>query len=435
MSMGAWIKAKMSLDASGVKAGVDTAKKEVGGFKSSLGGLSSNMTKAFGAAAAVAAVVKFTKASIEMAIRTKEVADQAGLTVEQLQAIYSEAIQVTGGFKAASTGLIAFRTAQQEALDGNETQIKAFGRMGISLEDIANKSTPQLLEAVAKGYKAVGDFGALVDLFGKKNAGKLEEALIALADNGFEGLERKATKAGMVLGDEFSARLDQVGDAMDRLKLKAEVFWDKSLIKMYDGGRWLVNKYKGIVSFWSEFLAEKMDGKSVGDALVSATEAQKKTFDTEQQKDKNDDKMFRQERAQQKQKAEEREAALRKGKIADIYAKEAEESKKLDDKQAALDEKAAAKSAAAAKKIADTESELPVKEIANGTSEAARPRYDTLREIGANILGSGKIGGVPLDRNAELIRINRQTAENTARIADKLDSPAVTRLGQSNPVY
>jgi hypothetical protein len=119
MSMGAWIKAKMSLDSSGVKAGVDSAKKDVGGFKNQLGGMGMSLTKAFGAAAIVSAVAKFTQGAIEMAIRTKEMADQTGLTVEQLQAFSAEAMQVTGGFKAASVGLVAFRTSEKEAVDGN----------------------------------------------------------------------------------------------------------------------------------------------------------------------------------------------------------------------------------------------------------------------------------------------------------------------------
>lgn len=445
MSFGAWIKAKMSLDSSGVKVGVASAKNEVNGFKTQLGGLGMSLTKAFGAAAIVSSVAKFTQGAIEMAIRTKEIADQAGLTVEQLQAFSAEAMQVTGGLQAASVGLVAFRTAQQEALDGNEATIKAFGRLGISLEDIANKSTPQLLEAVAKGYKSVGDFGALVDLFGKKNAGKLEEALIALADSGFGGLEKKARDAGMVLGDEFSAQLDQVGDAMDRLKLKMQVGWDKILVGAFNALRKLEAWRKGMVAYAGSFLADMWDPSvalspaKVIDAARNAEQAGQAAQSKELEKQKNDDKLFRQERSQQKQKTEDREAALRKSKIADIYAKEAEEAKKLDEKKATLAEKAAEKAAADATKetdrLAKIEAGTTVREIGAPEASAARARYDSLREIGANILGSGRIGGTPADRNAEIARATRQTAENTAIIAEKLNSPAVSRIADAVAVY
>jgi hypothetical protein len=58
-----------------------------------------------------------------------------------------------------------------------------------------------------------------------------------------------------------------------------------------------------------------------------------------------------------------------------------------------------------------------------------------LREIGANVLGSGRVASATQDRDAEIASATRQTAENTARIAEKLSAPPVPRLSGSTAVY
>jgi hypothetical protein len=199
------------------------------------------------------------------------------------------------------------------------------------------------------------------------------------------------------------------------------------------------------VAYGASFLADMWDPsvplspQKVIDAVLTAEAVGQKAQADELSKQKNDDKMFRQERSQRRKKAEERDAALRKSMIAEIYAKENEENKKLDEKKTALADQAAEKSASAAEKeaerLAKMETGTTVKEIGSASSSAARQRFDSLREIGANILGSGRIGGVPADRNAEIARATRQTAENTARIADSLNRPPVSRISQIDPVF
>jgi len=445
MSLGAEIRARMSLDASGVKAGVAQAKGHVDGFKGSLGGLAGKLGLAFGAGAAVAAITNFTKASIEMAGRTADMAEQTGLTVEQLQAFQASAMEMTGGMKAAEVGLVAFRSAQDEALEGNKTTIAAFQKLGISLEDIANKSTPQLLEAVAKGYKSVGDFGALVDIFGKVKAAKLEGALIALADNGFGGMIKKADEAGLVLEDDLVAQLDQVGDAMDRLGIRSKNMWDRFMVHAYNAGRVVWNYLQAFKEGASSMVTDLLDpGKAFTGAEIwqRASQANYNTFNEYQAEDRNDDKMFRQKLAQERQKSEEQNAALRKGKIGEIYAAEAEEAKKVEDKKAEETAKALEKKLAAEQKASEKLAEkaaadagVSVTELRGAGTKQFQQRFDSLRQIGANVLGSGVIRPAAVDREAEIARATQATADNTARLVQKLDAPPISRLASSAPVY
>lgn len=465
MSSGAELRARMSLDSSGVKAGVDQAKKEVGGFKSSLGGMSGSLAKAFSAGAIVAGVTAFTKASVDMAARTKEVADQTGLSVEEMQSFKAAAMGTTGGIKAAEAGLVDFRNAQQEALDGNQTQIDAFNRLGVSIEDIATKSTPQLLEAVAKGYKSTGDFSALVDVFGKSNAPKLEEALGELADNGFGGLAEKAKAAGLTLSEDMAAQLDATGDALDRLKLRAEVLWDKMLVGAYKKGSEIVAFWKGV---WKNATGEPGTDKSLGAQMLAGMEAMNKRKDELSAEDKkafesrrkmqerdtqartqkfksNEEKKAAEEaakaaeaaaKAEEKRLEDERRAAE---KAAEEAAKAAEAAAKAEEKKKADEAKAAEKRLADQRKAAemaaaDGETAPSVADLLGSGTRPFQQRFDSLREIGANVLGSGKIGGVA-DRQGELVALARQTAENTARLVQQQNALPVPRIGPPSPVF
>jgi flagellar biosynthesis GTPase FlhF len=440
MSWGAEIRAKMSLDSSGVKAGVDAAKNEVGGFKSSLGGLSGSLAKAFGAGAIVAGVKAFSKASLDMAARTKEVADQTGLTVDEMQSFNAAAMGTTGGIKAAEAGLVDFRNAQQEALDGNQTQIDAFNRLGVSIEDIATKSTPQLLEAVAKGYKTTGDFSALVDVFGKSNAPKLEEALGELADNGFGGLAEKAKAAGLALSEDMAAQLDATGDALDQLKLRAEVLWAKLLIGAYKKGSEIVAFWKGV---WKNVTGEEGTDKSFGAHLSAGLDAMnqrkeelaaedKKAVDSRRKTQERDT----QARTQKFKSNEEKRAAEAAAKAEEKRAAEAAE-KKADEELAKVAEKRLAEQQKASERSsADQETVPSVANLRGVGTGPSQQRFDSLREIGANVLGNGgRFGGASPDRQAELIKISRETAENTARLVQQATAYPVSRIGSPNPVF
>lgn len=220
MGMGAHLKAKMSLDSSGVKAGVGGADKAVGGFSNQLAKIGPQLAAAF----SVGAIVGFTKKVIEYGSQISDLAYQTGLSTDELQAFQVAVTNAGGSVEQASKGLLGLRDAQLAALNGEAMYVKAFERLGIKVEDLAGKSMPELLQAVSENYAELQDFGALVDLFGKRNAGKMEEALISLADNGFGALIEKTKEAGLLLSDEKLFQLDAMADR-----------WERGLIRMKVG--------------------------------------------------------------------------------------------------------------------------------------------------------------------------------------------------------
>jgi len=217
--MSAHLKAKMSLDAKGVKAGTDKATKSVGGFSSQLKKIGPQLVAAF----SVGAIVGFTKQVIQYGSQISDLAYQTGLSTGELQAFQVAVTNAGGTVENAGKALLSLRDAQDAALNGEAMYADAFERLGITMEDLAGKSMPQLLEAVAGNYEELQDFGVLVDLFGKRNAGKLEEALISLAENGFDELKRSTEAAGLALSDAQLWKLDAISDSWEKMLIRMKV--------------------------------------------------------------------------------------------------------------------------------------------------------------------------------------------------------------------
>jgi len=438
MSLGAEIRARMSLDSAGVKAGVAQADKQVKSFSASLGGLKNTLVGAF----SVGALASFTKATISMASRTTDMAASARLSTDQYQALYAKAMTFAGGAKAMEAGLVSFRNAQEDALDGNESAINAFGRLGISLEDVANKSTPELLEAVAKGYQSVGDFGALVDIFGKKNAAKLEEALASLANVGFDGLTEAMRASGMVMGNDLAGRMDDLADATERMSLRMQTAWAKVIGKVAEFSEktlFLINQYKaGVAALNEQDPGRKRSNKEQASIMEEGRakfaqdyfrkEAKEKAAKVAE-KEKLDtlDASRRSEKLKTLQVAAEEKAAAEKEKANQKAAAEAERSAR----EAEREKEDAFK---LAKKVEDGNLGIKIEGLREIGKTQGATRFDSLRGIGANVLGSGVIKP-KIDVDAEIKRATEQTAQNTAKIAEQLGRPAVARLENGTPIY
>ncbi len=463
--MSAEIKARMSLDSSGVKAGVESSGKAVSGLQGQLLKLGPQLAAAFSAGA----IASFTKDVIEYGGRLMDLSDQTGLSTDELQAFQAAVMAAGGTVENSATAMMSLRNAQQAALSGEDSYIKTFARLNITMDDLAKKTMPQLLEAVAKNYKGILDFGVLVDLFGKKNAGRLEQALISLADEGFGGLIQQTKEAGLLLSNEEIFKMDAIADRWERWGIRMKVIgadigfwvhgWVRKIGSFFDALKEAhFTKEDSLLKDWKNFFTgnfKEIDGplkiaKRMKDNFLNSMASDSAI-------DQKEEEALKKKISDDAAKRDKVELDGRKGKIGDIYAAEAGEIQRLADKkaeadrkaaaaaaekaakQAALDEKAAAKAADAvekeAQKLAALEAKTTLSEISGAAPEAARARYDSLREIGANILGSGRIGGAPQNREAEIATATRQTAENTARLVQKLDAPPVSRVAQSAPVY
>lgn len=466
MSLGAEIKARMSLDSSGVKAGVAQADKAVSGMKTQLSGVGKSLAAAF----SVGAIVNFSKSVVEYAGKLSDMAEQTGLSTDQLQAFQVAVSDAGGTLEGAGRALLKFRNMQDAALSGDKTAAAAFAKLGISMEEVAKKSTPELLEAVAKGYQKFRDFGAAVDLFGIKRAGEMEAALKSLA-GGFDAMTESAKRSGEVMSSEDILKLAVLDDQLDRLSIRMKTFWGPVLSGVMDFGQKIAN---GIAS--SFILIETIAGRVVknvqnimkgnfrdvtwtpGGLIREGLAASWQGFN-DMSEVQSDEKAAVKKRIEEEAAAKKAlDAQNRQKNLAALKAKdEADKANALyklassieDDIEAGSKQIERAKEAAqkaqdlgaaaveaATEKTEEAFTEVPasIAEIRGGETRQFQQRFDSLRQIGANVLGSGKIGGTS-DRISDLVNYSRDTAQNTARLVQKLDAPPVTRIAQSTPVF
>lgn len=176
--------AKVGMDATGFESGakrVEGVAKHMGEevaaeFKGMLAG-------AFGAAA----IEEGIRSVVEYAVHIKEMADQTGISTEEVQRL-GYAAKATGlQFEDFQTALSKMGGARKEAAEKNDELLKSFERFGVSLADLQNPALRnidlmhKISEAMRGMTLSAGDRDALREFFGRsgdklaESIGKLDE--------------------------------------------------------------------------------------------------------------------------------------------------------------------------------------------------------------------------------------------------------------------
>jgi hypothetical protein len=166
-------------------------------------------------------LVGFARSITNMASDLRDASDITGLGTDALQALDMVARESGGGIEKLRKGLINLRIAQDDA--GNKATAEAFERVGVSAEQLAGSSMPELIESLAKVYAETRNLGAISDIVGKENIVGLEQALLRVADGGLPALIEQGKELGLVLDKKVGERADMAGEKLDRLytRLKA----------------------------------------------------------------------------------------------------------------------------------------------------------------------------------------------------------------------
>jgi hypothetical protein len=194
----------------------DNSVSAVGRFNSVLQ-TANGYLGAFGLALGVGAVLSFAKNVFESTAALSEQAEQIGVSVEGLQAYRGELSEA--GIKVEQTDLLLtkFNRNLGEAAQGNKTVLEAFGRLGLSGNDLAG-GPEAVLPKVAAALLTIEDSSQRAaieaDLFGKTGQ-RLESALIRLTQSSSELID-KQKELGHVLGEDVAKSADDAADALDR---------------------------------------------------------------------------------------------------------------------------------------------------------------------------------------------------------------------------
>jgi hypothetical protein len=183
------------------------------GFKD----LKNEILGGLGIGAAVAGIVELGKKSVENAVNIAHLSEKIGSSVEMLSVLTFAAEQAGVAQDQLGGGLIKLAKAQDQAIQGSTKQVDAFKRLGISQSDLRKNDPGQMFVLVSQKLSQVesGSSRAAIaqTLLGKSGA-NLIPVMQELANGGFEQLQAKAQRMGLVLSQDTVNDIKKAHDAL-----------------------------------------------------------------------------------------------------------------------------------------------------------------------------------------------------------------------------
>lgn len=195
------------------------------GLSSTLGGVS-KMLGAIGIAVSAVQLVGFARQSADAAEEAGNLADSLSLSVEQLSALIVVARQANVPIAALQSSIVRYIQQSAELARGNATVANSFAEIGVHASELEGKDLAGQLEVIARGYArmpaSIERTNALLDVFGKR-ALKLVPLLNDVADQGVDGIMKRARELGVVLNRDVEARVSAVNNNVALLGAQFQV--------------------------------------------------------------------------------------------------------------------------------------------------------------------------------------------------------------------
>lgn len=270
------IKLTTDMDSSKLQAGLARARAGIKSFASS----------AMGQIAMLAGVAGFgglAQKAIEFGSLQSDLANQLNMNTTAFQA-FSGAMKSAGGNQEqAKKSVVALNASIIQAKEGLSTYVRAFDRMGISLESLEGKPVEQQMEIIAKAVNNATDrqsaFTSVVEIFGRRNAPQLIEVFQRLGKDGFGKLTEDMKVAYGIMDAETQKKLDDVADKMEMFKTKTTIIFGELLVKSMPYIEMLGMGLKHLgVTFVGWFNVAKANLEGVGKVAMAVFEPLIKQF-------------------------------------------------------------------------------------------------------------------------------------------------------------
>lgn len=182
------------------------------------------------ASAAGAAMVKSGLSQVDTLAKTS---DKLGIATESLAKLRFAAEQTGVSQKTLDVGLQRFTRRLADAATGTGPAVSAFEALGLSAEELVNKSPDEALAEVADRMKLVENqsqkVGLAFKLFDSEGVG-----LVNTLQGGSEGLNelgRQAEVAGLAISRVDAAKVEAANDAMNRARAGVSGFSQQLAVK------------------------------------------------------------------------------------------------------------------------------------------------------------------------------------------------------------
>lgn len=224
------ITARLGLDGSGFRAGVQKAKGAVSGLKKYVSKEMITAGAMMAGAFAVAQIGVQIQKTIEWGTRIRDLALQFGVTtgfVQQMDYAFKQTgTDVEVAFKSMRKMMLAASILKNELTSAMTAEVKldAFQKMGITMEQIKQLGPQELFMQIAKNLKDVNFASA--DLHDALNVvfGKAGSQLLVTFGNDLNAMAERLESLGMV-EDATIQRLGMIGDKFEEFKTQNRGVW------------------------------------------------------------------------------------------------------------------------------------------------------------------------------------------------------------------
>ena len=202
-----------------------------------------------GATAAVGGLIAVTNQTAEYADEIDKLSERTGINREELQRWKYAASQSGADIGKLEVGIKTLSGYMDDAMNGSKKATDAFAALGISVDDLRNKSQEEIFEEV---MKSLGDMeqGAVRNAIGADLLGKSYTEMLPLLNAGSDGMQ------------ELKDRADELGIVMSEDMVKANVTFGDTLqdIKESFGGivRGLTDSFLPIMQQFADFIVANM---------------------------------------------------------------------------------------------------------------------------------------------------------------------------------
>lgn len=175
-----------------------------------------------GAAAGTAggALMALANKTAESADEIDKLSERTGINREELQRWKYAAEQSGADVGKLETGIKKLSDVMYGAANGSEANIEAFGKLGISMDDLKNKSQEDIFSDVMDALAEM-PAGAERNALGNDLLGKSYTEMLPLLNAGADGmndLKNRADELGLVMSEESVKANVKFGDSMADVK-------------------------------------------------------------------------------------------------------------------------------------------------------------------------------------------------------------------------
>lgn len=173
------------------------------------------------ATAAGAGMFALANKTAETADFIDKLSERTGINREELQRWKYAADQSGADISKLEVGVKRLSESMNGAVEGSKSGIEAFGKLGISIDDLKSKSQEQIFEEVMYALAEMPQ-GAERNALGNKVLGKSYTELLPLLNAGADGMDELKNRAdvlNLVMSEDAVVSAVKFGDTMDDLKM------------------------------------------------------------------------------------------------------------------------------------------------------------------------------------------------------------------------